>query len=219
MNTLKIDGPDAFLQAFSVSHEIIERLETYAELLQRWQKSINLVAPSTLNQIWLRHFADSAQLVRLAPNAKTWADLGAGGGFPGLVVAILFANHDDRKVLLLESNGRKCAFLQEVARRTQAPVEILDGRIEDLVSCGKVGTVDIVTSRALAPLDRLLGLARPLFGSQTRGLFLKGREARNEIASASERWKFDWKLAPSQTDEEGLIIEVGRPDLVCGERP
>jgi 16S rRNA (guanine527-N7)-methyltransferase len=219
MNALNINSPESFAHVFNVSHEIIERLETYAELLVRWQKSVNLVAPSTLNQIWLRHFADSAQLLPLAPGAKVWADLGTGGGFPGLVIAILFANHGDRKVLLLESNGRKCAFLQEVARQTKAPVEILDGRIEELASSGKVGEVDIVTCRALAPLDRLLGLARPLFGSQTRGLFLKGREAHNEIASASERWEFEWKLAPSQTDDEGRIIEVGRPDLVCGERP
>jgi 16S rRNA (guanine527-N7)-methyltransferase len=214
MSILDINNPETFARTFNVSHEIIERLGIYAELLVRWQKSVNIVAPSTLNQIWLRHFADSAQLLALAPDAKIWADLGTGGGFPGLVIAILFANHDDRKVLLLESNGRKCAFLQEVARRTHAPVEILDGRIEELTSSGKVGMVDIVTCRALAPLDRLLGLARPLFGPQTRGLFLKGREARNEIASASERWEFKWKLAPSQTDNEGRIIEVGRPDPV-----
>jgi 16S rRNA (guanine527-N7)-methyltransferase len=219
MTLLQIDGPESFARAFSVPHEVIERLEIYADLLQRWQKSMNLVARSALSQIWLRHFADSAQLLPHARDAKIWADLGTGGGFPGLVIAILLTNHDDRIVRLLESNGRKCAFLQEAARRTRAPVEILEGRIEDLASSGRAGVVDIVTSRALAPLDRLLGLARPLFGPQTRGLFLKGREARNEIAGAMERWRFEWKLAPSQTDEEGQIIEVGRPDLIWGERP
>lgn len=219
MTILQVSDPDSFARAFGVSHEIIERLEIYADLLHRWQKSVNLVAPSTLDQIWLRHFADSAQLIAVAPDAKIWADLGTGAGFPGLVIAILMANHNDRIVRLLESNGRKCAFLQEVARRTRAPVEILEGRIEDLTSSGRAGTVDVVTSRALAPLERLLGLARPLFGPHTRGLFLKGREARNEIAGASERWRFEWRLAPSQTDEEGQIVEVGKPDLAGGERP
>lgn len=219
MTIRPISGSDSFARCFDVSPGAMANLRAYADLLSQWQKTKNLVAPSTLGDMWLRHFADSAQLLPLAPDAKIWADLGSGAGFPGLVIAMLVANHDDRKVLLFESNSRKCAFLQEVVRRTRAPVEIVEGRIEDLAARTTVGPVDVVTSRALAPLDRLLGLARPLFGPQTRGLFLKGREARSEIAAAEKRWRFAWRLAPSQTDETGQIIEISMPDLVCGERP
>ena len=140
---IPIGGQDDFAAAFNVSRETIARLETYEALLRQWQKAVNLVAPSTLDAIWHRHFADSAQLLPLAPGARTWVDLGSGAGFPGLVVAILLADrvtHPHPRplpaegegaaapthVTLIESNARKCAFLREVVRKpaSRAPAAL-----------------------------------------------------------------------------------------------
>jgi 16S rRNA (guanine527-N7)-methyltransferase len=200
-----------FQRAFSVSHETLERLELYAALLRQWQKAVNLVAPATLDEVWHRHFADSAQLVTLAPQARNWLDLGSGAGFPGLVIAIITANHQNRSVHLVESNSRKCAFLQEVARRTSVSVAIHEGRIEDAARGGRVGEVDVVTARALAPLAKLLDLAEGFFSDQTVGLFLKGREASREMEEAAGGVRrFSFQSIPSRVHGEGSIIAVRR---------
>jgi 16S rRNA (guanine527-N7)-methyltransferase len=199
-----------FQRAFSVSHETVARLDLYASLLTQWQKAVNLVAPSTLGEVWQRHFADSAQLVGRAPTARNWLDLGSGAGFPGLVIAILCANHQNCSVQLVESNSRKCAFLGEVARRTGVPVRVHEGRIEDVARGGQIGEVDVVTARALAPLDRLMTLAEGFFSDRTVGLFLKGREASREIEEASARNGFSFKAHPSRVHGEGSIIEARR---------
>ena len=209
-----------FVCAFSVSHETIERLELYAALLRQWQKAVNLVAPATLDEIWPRHFADCAQLPALAPNARKWLDLGTGAGFPGLVIAIIVANHEC-SVHLVESNSRKCAFLHEVARRTGVRVTLHEGRIEDVARGGRVKDIDVVTARALAPLDRLLGLSETFFSETTVGLFLKGREAAREIEEAQERRKFgrqnfSFSSVPSRVTGEGSIVEVRRVGLSGG---
>lgn len=198
-----------FARRFDVSRETIDKLSTYEALLRQWQKTINLVASSTLDSIWSRHFADSAQLLALAPpDAKRWADLGAGAGFPGLVLAIMLAGRDGGKVTLVESDTRKAAFLGEVARRTGAPVDIRPERIETAATQAKLGAVDVITARALAPLPRLLDLAAPAFSSHTIGLFLKGREAQAEVDAARERWSFDGELQPSLTDLSGRIVVI-----------
>ena len=127
-----IAGPEQFAEAFKVPRETIHRLIRYAELLTEWQTLANVVSAKTLPLLWDRHFADSAQILRLAPDANTWLDLGAGAGFPGLVIAILQANHANFHVHLVEATAKKCAFLAEVARTTSAPVEIHCMRIEEL---------------------------------------------------------------------------------------
>lgn len=203
-----IDGPAAFAAAFQVPRETVEKLETYADLLRKWQWAVNLVAPSTLDDLWHRHFADSAQLLARAPNAQIWIDLGSGGGFPGLVIAILLANHENQFVHLIESNGRKCAFLADVARHTGAAARIHEGRIEDFVRGGQIGAADVVTSRALAPLKLLLELAGGYWAERTLGLFLKGREARQEIDEALSRQQFVCNCVPSRTSGEGIIVEI-----------
>ena len=203
-----IDGPESFAEALNVPHETIHRLTRYAELLAHWQKSINLVAPLTLPEVWSRHFADSAQLRSLAPDARLWLDLGSGAGFPGLVVAILQAQIPDFRMHLVESNAKKCAFLAEVARATSAPVDIHAMRIEQLAESAQSLRPDVVSARALAPLPRLFELAKPFFGGGTRGLFLKGRETEAEIDAARERWDFDARLHPSLTAKDGRIVEV-----------
>jgi 16S rRNA (guanine527-N7)-methyltransferase len=211
-----VEGPADFARAFCVSHETVEKLILYERLLGQWQKAVNLVAPGTLSQVWQRHFADSAQLAGLAPDAKIWVDLGSGGGFPALVIAIMLANQKECVVHLIESNARKCAFLAEVVRQTNAPVRVHNVRIADAALSGSVPLANAVTARALAPLDALLELALPFFGTASTGLFLKGREAASEIADARKRWVFDMKIHPSISDAQGQILEAGKPVLIRG---
>lgn len=210
---MEIKNAEDFARAFSVSHETMEKLKLYERLLLQWQKAVNLVAPATLPQIWQRHFADSAQLRALAPDAKSWVDLGSGGGFPGLAIAIMIANQKECCVHLIESNSRKCAFLSEVARRTWAPARVHNMRVADAAFSGAVPVAEVVTARALAPLDALLELALPFFGNASAGLFLKGREAGVEIADARKRWTFDLNVHPSISDAQGQILEIKKPML------
>jgi len=203
-----ISGPQDFAEVFKVPRETIHRLSRYAELLAHWQARTNLVAPSTLPPLWSRHFADSAQLCGLAPDARLWLDLGSGAGFPGLVVAILQTERPDFLMHLVESNRKKCVFLAEVARETKAPVDIHPMHIEDLAESAQSLRPDVVSARALAPMPRLLELARPFFGPRTRGLFLKGRETHAEIEAAKAHWDFDLRLHPSLTSADSHIVEI-----------
>ena len=203
-----ISGPQDFAEVFKVPRETIHRLIRYADLLAGWQKSTNLVAPSTLPLLWSRHFADSAQIRGLAPEARLWLDLGSGAGFPGLVVAILQTGTPDFRMHLVESNRKKCAFLAEVARETKAPVDIHAMRIEELAESAQSLRPDVVSARALAPATHLFELARPFFGPRTRGLFLKGREVEAELDTAREAWDFTARLHPSLTSASSHIVEV-----------
>ncbi len=204
----QIATPEDFAAAFDVSRETLERLETYETLLRQWQKAVNLVAPSTLGGIWHRHFADSAQILHLAPEgARSWVDLGSGAGFPGLVVAILLGGAGPR-VTLIESDSRKCAFLREVARKTGTTVDILSTRIEQAATQAKLEPPEVVSARALAPLDRLLGLAAPLFTPSTVGVFLKGRDAALEIETAAKAWTFAVEMVPSITEATGRVVVI-----------
>ncbi|HEY7669866.1 MAG TPA: 16S rRNA (guanine(527)-N(7))-methyltransferase RsmG [Hyphomicrobium sp.] len=203
-----ISRPEQFAEAFKVPRETIHRLIRYADLLNDWQKRVNLVSAKTLPQLWDRHFADSAQILRLAPDAKVWLDLGSGAGFPGLVIAILQANHANFRMHLVEATAKKCAFLAEVARATSAPVEIHCMRIEELSKSATSLKPDIVTARALAPLPDLLKLAAPWLERGARGLFLKGRDAAKEIESAKKRFDFTCNLHPSMTAHDSVIVEI-----------
>lgn len=205
----EISGPQAFAAAFSVSRETLDRLKTYESALQLWQKTINLVAPSTLGHVWHRHFADSAQLVALAPPApKTWVDLGSGAGFPGLVVAILLAPEAKTRVTLVESDARKAAFLREVARQVAVPVDIFCERAEQAATRVSLHACDVVSARAVAPLTRLLALAKPFTGAHTVCLFPKGRDANTELQDAEIAWKFNVELGPSLTDSDARIAII-----------
>jgi len=211
MALTRIDTPKEFQRRFEVSDEIREKLETYATLLKRWQKTINLVAPSTLDEIWHRHFADSAQLWRYRPenaqeNTQTWLDLGSGAGFPGLVLAIIASETGRTRHILVESDSRKAAFMREVARETRVAVDILGMRIENPETQAKVGKADCVTARALAPLSRLVEIAAPYFASSTLGMFLKGRDVSAELENAARDWQFAFELIPSVTEEAGRVV-------------
>jgi 16S rRNA (guanine527-N7)-methyltransferase len=214
-----IRGPEDFAAAFGVPQETLERLIVYEKLLRQWQKAVNLVAPSTLDSVWHRHFADSAQLVALAPpGVRSWIDLGTGGGFPGLVAAIVMAGGPTQsapspRFILIESDTRKCAFLREVARQTglsQAglTVDILSRRAESASLSVNESLPRVVSARALASLERLLGLAAPLSPSGTTLLLLKGREAEREVSQARQHWQFQVALRPSVTDQHGRIAVV-----------
>ncbi len=203
-----ISGPEDFAEVFKVPRETIHRLELYANLLEEGRKRANLVSASTLEHVWDRHFADSAQILRLAPKAGVWLDLGSGAGFPGLVIAISQANHANFRMHLVESTTKKCAFLAEVAAVTEAPVEIHCMRIEELKRSATNLAPEIVCARALAPLPRLLELAAPWMRPGVRGLFLKGRDAKQEIEAARQRFEFACALHPSLTAPDSAVIEV-----------
>jgi 16S rRNA (guanine527-N7)-methyltransferase len=203
-----IHDPEDFAEVFNVARETIHRLERYAALLAHWQKSTNLVASATLPRLWSRHFADSAQIRGLAPEARLWLDLGSGAGFPGLVVAILQTGQPGFRMHLVESNHKKCAFLAEVVRETKAPVDIHAVRIEQLGESAHRLEPDVISARALAPLPRLFELAQPFFGPETRGLFLKGREAEAEIEEAMAAWDFAATPHQSLTSADSHVVEV-----------
>lgn len=209
-----IAGPDEFAAAFDVSRETLAALDTYASILRHWQRAINLISPATEDQIWHRHFADSAQILALTPDARVWLDLGSGAGFPGMVVALLLQGRPGTKIHLVESNAKKVAFLREVARKTGAAVEIHGERIESLVDQRRIESVDVVTARALAPLGKLIGYAQPFLGPATVGVFLKGREVEAEIAAARQQWRFAVRLVESITDAYGRIAVVSAVEPV-----
>jgi 16S rRNA (guanine527-N7)-methyltransferase len=193
-----------------VSRETYDRLAKLVALVAKWQKAENLVAPGTLPEIWTRHVADSAQLLPLFPGSRHWLDLGSGGGFPGLVVAILLAERGGEcAVHLVESNTRKCAFLRTAARETGAPAVVHPGRIETILAEWSA-PVDVVTARALAPLPVLLDLAGHLISPTRRGAFLKGVDFQREIDEASQSWDLDLVLHRSRISEGSVILEVTR---------
>lgn len=216
----RIAGPDQFAAAFGASPEAIRRLRIYGETLALWQKKINLVSPATMGEVWHRHFADSAQLLSLAPSsAESWIDLGSGAGFPGLVVAILLADRPAPRprLALIESDQRKAAFLGEVVRKTgiasDMAVDILCTRIETAATRDMIESADIVSARALAPLDKLIELALPLLKPTGVGLFLKGRGVEAELATARSSFEFAYELVPSRTEPEAAVVVMRAPSV------
>lgn len=195
------------LSLLQVSRETCNRLDRFSELLLRWQIRINLIAPSTVAELWTRHVVDSLQLVRLAPNVRTWVDLGSGGGFPGLVVASAIADREQAMIHLVESNAKKAAFLREAARSLQLPAVVHHQRIEDFIEKFHA-PVDVVSARALASLCKLLGLAEPLLTRGAKGLFPKGQDVELELTQASKCWNIEADLVPSLTDPRGRIVVV-----------
>ena len=196
------------LAILDVSRETSERLDVYVTLLLKWQPVINLVSPSALGGLWTRHILDSGQILGLATPHKSWADLGSGAGFPGLVLAILsMQGAGVRHFHLVESDERKAGFLREAARLTGAPVEIHAERAQEVLSRLQ-GKVSAVTARALAPLPRLLALGEPLLTTGAEGFFPKGLSIESEIQEAAEIFAFDYRAVPSQSDEKGRILVI-----------
>lgn len=192
--------------AGDVSRETFQRLKTFEGEFRRWSARINLAAPSTLPDLWHRHIVDSAQILPLGRNARLWLDLGSGGGFPGAVLAILLAERHDARITLVESNMKKAAFLQTTLANLGAPARVLAKRIEDAPAL--VDQPDIVTARALAPLDQLLGLSAPWLERGAKALFHKGRDYAAEVANCHDAWQFDLIEHRSAVDANSVVLEI-----------
>lgn len=199
-------SPEAAAERFGVSRETGTRLVGFVERLRRWNGAINLVSRASLADVWRRHVADSAQLLDLAPaGAKSWWDLGSGGGLPALVVAILAAERrPEIAVTAVESDARKCAFMTETARALAAPLTVRRRRIEDIGD----PVADVLSARALAPLDVLLGHAGRLLRPGGVCLFPKGARAQDELTIAAAGWQYQVHIAPSTTDPDGAILRI-----------
>lgn len=212
MTTLKpsaISAADkaAALALTPVSHETEDRLDRYVSLLAEWQAKINLIASSELQRVWTRHIADSLQLLAIAPKARSWVDLGSGGGFPGVVLACALVGQSGAAIDLVERNAKKAAFLREALRVTNAPGTVHLSNIEDYVERSSV-QVDCVTARAVAPLHILLGYAEPLVKRGVKALFLKGQDVESELTEATKYWNIEYHIHPSRTGGAGCIVEV-----------
>ena len=204
-------GPQEFARELGlpVSQETIDRLETYRRLLVEWSERMNLVGPKELELFWSRHALDSAQLLKFAPEAKSWVDLGSGAGFPALVVASFLAGQPGASVHLVESIGKKAKFLMAVAEEAGLPATVFNLRIEDF-GRGK-GRYDVVTARALAPLPRLIPYAKPILDRGAIGLFHKGADLEAELAAAKDVLNggaFRADVLESISDPRGRIVRI-----------
>ena len=196
-----------FQDEFNVSRETMDHLHQYEALLCKWNPVINLVSKSTLNDIWRRHFLDSAQIFHLFPEqAGVWLDLGSGGGFPALVLAILAKDQSkDIRFILVESDTRKSVFLRTVIQELGLNAKVIAERIESLVD----QQADILSARALAPLDKLLEYAEKHLKPEGIAVFPKGDKYRQETAEAKIKWRFDLTEIPSKTNPNGAILKIG----------
>jgi 16S rRNA (guanine527-N7)-methyltransferase len=198
----------SFAAATGASPEQMADLEAFRALLEDWNGKMNLVGPSALAEFWGRHAFDSAQLLELEPDALTWADLGAGAGFPGVVLAILLKGREGAQVHLVESMAKRCRFLSEASAQLGLPTTVHNTRAENLSL-----TVDIVTARACAPMARLLEFARPYLRKGATGLFLKGQDVEAELADASKHWNFKAERLPSRSGSGQVVRMKGTPGV------
>ncbi|WP_420548470.1 16S rRNA (guanine(527)-N(7))-methyltransferase RsmG [Curvivirga sp.] len=190
-----------FQKELNVSRETMEKLKQYDELLQKWQKKINLVGPATMPDRWRRHFLDSAQLLPLIPeDAKIHVDMGSGAGFPGLVLAIMTG----MEVHLIESDLRKCLFMREVIRVTGANVTVHNKRIEKITDI----KADVISARALASLSKLLDYANSFLKKDTLCIFPKGKRFEEELTELKYVWYIKEHRVTSVTDDEGVVLVI-----------
>jgi 16S rRNA (guanine527-N7)-methyltransferase len=203
------DDRTAALSLAPVSRETLERLDIYVALLAKWRKTINLISETSFADVWTRHIADSAQLLSFARNAKIWVDMGSGAGFPGMVVAIQLAGTAGARVHLIESDQRKCGFLREIARATGAPVEIHNERIE-IAATGITDIVDVVTARALAPLPRLIALAKIWLDDGAVGIFPRGKTGMQTGSLSDYQNVYQIAFSRSRIDRASEIALVTR---------
>ena len=194
---------DEFQALTGAAPERMAELERFLEILTEGNDVMNLVGPNTIPDFWNRHAWDSAQLLDKAGFARTWADLGAGAGFPGLVLAILSKGKTDAHVWLIDSLQKRCRFLQTVVDELALPATVVWGRAEE-----QAIKVDVVTARAVAPMEKLLGYAQPYLSRGAQGLFLKGEKAEQELKDAAKAWHVDAELSVSRSDPRGRIVTI-----------
>jgi len=201
---VKVTQPRDFAATANVSRETLSRLETYVELLLKWQPNLNLIGASTVPDLWIRHVLDSTQVFPLLPEGQM-LDAGTGAGFPGLILGIMAREDEDRgPVHLVESDGRKCTFLAEAIAATEAKCILHNKRVEEMATF----PVAAVMARALAPLERLLPLVEKFMGPDTHAYFLKGKGANDELTEARKHWKFTVERIQSVTDPTGVILHL-----------
>lgn len=189
-----------------VSRETLERLQVYVDLVLKWQPAQNLIAPSTIPDIWTRHVVDSLQTLWTYPEARTWVDIGSGAGFPGVVTAILLADDPEAHVHMIESNQRKAAFLRTALRETGSKGTVHPGRIESVAKDWSLGKVDAVSARALASLETLFQLSEPFTREGAKAVFHKGQDFQREVNEASARWDFDLVEKVSVVDPTSRML-------------
>jgi 16S rRNA (guanine527-N7)-methyltransferase len=195
--------PEGFWARIGWSSAKRATLEAYRARLEAANAQINLVGASTLAAFWTRHVLDSAQLIWFAPNALVWTDLGSGAGLPGVILAILLGDRPGAEVRLVESMAKRCRFLRETVEGLGLPASVFHARAEDLRL-----PAEIVTSRACAPMDRLLGFASPHLKQGGEGLFLKGAGAEDELAAARAHWRFEAQCETSLSDPRGRVVWI-----------
>ncbi len=189
----------------SVSRETADDLIGFETLFKKWSKAINLASPNTLETLWERHILDSVQVFRLAPQAKQWLDLGSGGGFPGIVLAVML-KQTGGAIRLVESNGKKSAFLRNALAQFQAPGRVVNTRIESCYDL--IQAPEIITARALASLDKLFELTEPWMTKGAKALFQKGRDYQREVDESLINWKFDLIRHESAIEADSVILEI-----------
>lgn len=203
---MTISHSESLQQAFNVSRETMGALRKYVDLVEKWNPKINLVSKKSLTEIWDRHIADSAQIYQYGRTQDHWVDLGSGGGFPGIVVAILaMAEETPPKITLVESDQRKCAFLRAAARETGAQVDVIAKRIEEIPSL----EASTLSARALAPLSDLLSFASLHLSPKGTAIFPKGVTYKEEIKEARKKWIFDLEEFPSSSDSGAVVLKIG----------
>lgn len=200
-------GAEAFQAETGVSRETLDRFELWRRCLEETSAHTNLVGRKTLDEFWFRHALDSWQVFELAPKARRWADLGAGAGFPGLAIAfgLMERAGPDASVLMIDSVAKKVAFLNQVIRQTKAPATALATRVESL---DPVPAVDVVTARAMAPLEKLLGYVHPFVENGAVALLPKGGRHNEELTAARKSWTFEATVIPSRTAPEAAILRI-----------
>ncbi len=199
---------EAALRITPVSRETSERLDRFVAHLLKWQSAVQLVAPSTLTKIWTRHIADSLQLLPDIAWVKEVVDVGTGGGFPGLELAVA---SPDKKFHLIESDTRKASFLREALRITNTPAEVYAERVESVAKRIPTG-IHVVTARAFAPLPRMLDLTEPFFQNGAKAVFLKSQDVDDELTTAAKSWNVNFQLRTSQTDPRGRILLIDQAE-------
>ncbi|WP_370931438.1 16S rRNA (guanine(527)-N(7))-methyltransferase RsmG [Bartonella sp. DGB1] len=197
----------------NVSRETYVELQQFVERVKVWSNHINLVSPNSLSQLWVRHILDSAQIFTYGMNQKQWLDLGSGGGFPGIVLAILFKNlnkniNSDNQyfIHLIESNHKKVSFLHSMITEFNLPAKVIADRIENINIDNK--NIDVITARAVAPLDLLLKLILPLFSIDTVALLPKGKTFQDELLLAKKKFNFKYSVITSKIDNESVILKI-----------
>jgi len=195
----------------NVSRETVEKLEAFEKLVVKWTQKINLIAPSTISDIRNRHTLDSLQLFAVRDDLGSWLDLGSGGGFPGIVIAIALQEHSSSAaVTLVESDNRKCVFLRQAARQLDLSINVLNTRTEQLEKHNS----KTVTARALAPLPKLIGYAQPHLDPDGVLLTPKGQNWKKEVEAAQVRWSFDYDVVKSESDENAVVLKLSNIEQI-----